>query len=108
MQEATLVVRVTCAGGGTPFADGVAPASPPAFDVQANNKKRGRDTSASGDDDNKKESYGQLREKALQQRSKTVPANEFFYIGDEAKRSRPVPPRNQAVLKRQPRRYPQQ
>ncbi len=30
-----------------------------------------------------------------------MPANESFYIGDEAKRSRPVLPRNQAALKRQ-------
>ena len=60
-------------------------------------RNRSRERRAAAGDSNK-ESYQQLREKALMQRSKTVPA-ETFYIGED-KRSRPVPPRNQAALNR--------
>ena len=74
--------------------------SPPRGDrrpLSTRNRSRERRAAAGGD----QESYGQLREKAINERSKTVPAKESFYIGDEMKRSRPVLPRNQAALKRQ-------
>ena len=74
--------------------------SPPRGDrrpLSTRNRSRERRAAAGGD----QESYGQLREKAVNERSKTVPAKESFYIGDEMKRSRPVLPRNQAALKRQ-------
>ena len=74
--------------------------SPPRGDrrpLSTRNRSRERRAAAGGD----QESYGQLREKAVKERSKTVPAKESFYIGDEMKRSRPVLPRNQAALKRQ-------
>ena len=74
--------------------------SPPRGDrrpLATRNRSRERRAAAGGD----QESYGQLREKAINERSKTVPAKESFYIGDEMKRSRPVLPRNHAALKRQ-------
>ena len=45
-----------------------------------------------------KESYGQMRQKALGERSKTVPAEVF--IGEAPKRSQPVRPPNQSALNR--------
>ena len=74
--------------------------SPPRGDrrpLSARNRSLERRAAAGGD----QESYGQLREKAINERSKTVPAKESFYIGDEMKRSRPVLPRKHAALKRQ-------
>ena len=71
--------------------------SPPRGDRQPLSKRnasREQRAAASGASD----TYGQIRAKALSQRSKTVPAEVF--IGEVPKRSRAVPP-NAAALRRQ-------
>ena len=71
--------------------------SPPRGDrrpLLKRNKSREDRAAAAGASD----TYGQIRAKALAQRSKTVPAEVF--IGETPKRSRAVPP-NAAALRRQ-------
>ena len=71
--------------------------SPPRGDrrpLSKRNKSREQRAAAGG----AKESYGQIRQKALGERSKTVPAEVF--IGEAPKRSQPVRPPNQSALNR--------
>ena len=71
--------------------------SPPRGDrrpLSKRNKSREERAAAGG----AKDSYGQLRNKALGERSKTVPAEVF--IGEVPKRSQPVRPPNQSALNR--------
>ena len=64
--------------------------SPPRGDrrpLATRNRSRERRAAAGGD----QESHGQLREKAVNERSKTVPAKESFYIGEERKQEAITP-----------------
>jgi len=74
--------------------------SPPRGDrrpLSKRNKSREERAAAGGAKD---ETYGQIREKALSARSKTVPAE--IFIGEAPKRSRAVPPNQSALSRRQP------
>ena len=62
--------------------------------LSTRNKSREKREAAGGGD----ETYGQIRDKALSMRSKTVPAE--IFIGEKPKRSRAVPPNQAALMQR--------
>ena len=71
--------------------------SPPRGDrrpLSTRNRSREQRAAAGGAD----ETYGQIRQKALSARSKTVPAE--IFIGETPKRSRAVPPNQDALTRR--------
>ena len=71
--------------------------SPPRGDrrpLSTRNRSRERRAAAGGAE----ETYGQIRQKALNARSKTVPAE--IFIGETPKRSRAVPPNQDALMRR--------
>ncbi len=71
--------------------------SPPRGDrrpLSTRNRSREQRAAAAGAE----ESYGQIRQKALNARSKTVPAE--IFIGEAPKRSRAVPPIQDALMRR--------
>ena len=71
--------------------------SPPRGDrrpLSTRNRSREQRAAAGGAD----ETYGQIRQKALSMRSKTVPAE--IFIGETPKRSRAVPPNQDALTRR--------
>ena len=72
--------------------------SPPRGDrrpLSTRNRSRERRAAAGGTEE---ETYGQIRQKALNARSKTVPAE--IFIGETPKRSRAVPPNQDALMRR--------